>query len=100
MQLVLVAQRRTSTDTPVSKKSKLLARIVEQPRNFTWDETCTLMKQCGFELVNLNGSARMFVHAKSRLKVRLHEPHPENTLKHYMVKELINALKEVGELAE
>lgn len=56
------------------------------------------MKQSGFTMLNRGGSARWFVHEKSRIKVRLHEPHPENTLKPYMVDELIEGLKAAGEL--
>jgi hypothetical protein len=84
----------------VSKKSKLLERLQERPRDFTWDEACTLMKHCGFELKKGSGSARMFSHVQSGLKVRLHEPHPQNTLLRYMVNALIDALVEVGEISK
>ncbi len=40
----------------------------------------------------------MFVHALTRQKVRLHEPHPQNTLLPYMLDELIDALKIAGEI--
>ena len=76
----------------------MLSRLLGRPRDFTWDEACTLMKQCGYVMKNRKGSARMWVHVRSRLKVRLHEPHPENTLLPYMVKELIEALKDSGEI--
>lgn len=83
----------------MSQKSKLLERLQERPRNFTWDEACALMKHCGFELKNGSGSGRMFVHP-SGLKVRLHEPHPQNTLLRYMVTALIDALIEIGEISK
>ncbi len=58
------------------------------------------MSACGFELMNARGggSGRMFVHALTRQKVRLHEPHPQNTLLPYMLDELIDALKIAGEI--
>lgn len=40
----------------------------------------------------------MFRHSGSSIKVRLHEPHPENVLKPYAVDLLIDGLKAVGEL--
>lgn len=82
----------------MSKKSKLIARLQSQPKNFTWDEAVTLMKQSGFTLLKPGGSARMFRHVKTGFKVRLHEPHPENTLKPYMVDILLEGLKAAGEL--
>lgn len=80
------------------KKSKLKERIVERPKDFTWAEACTLMKQCGFKLINKDGSARMFKHLDTGLKAGVHEPHPGNILKPYAVDILIDALKAVGEL--
>ena len=42
----------------------------------------------------------MFVHDKTGLKVRLHEPHPQKTLLPYMVDALLDGLMEAGELIE
>lgn len=58
------------------------------------------MKQCEFILKNRSGSARMFVHVRTHQKVRLHEPHPQNTLLPYMIDILIEALQEAGEIAK
>jgi predicted RNA binding protein YcfA (HicA-like mRNA interferase family) len=82
----------------VSKKQKLIDRIQTIPKNFTWDEAVTLMKACGFELIKNDGSKRMFRHTKTGLKIRVHEPHPEPTLKTYAVEILIAGLKNVGEI--
>ena len=82
----------------VSRKQKLLERLQSDPSDFTWDEACTLMRQCGFELKKGSGSARAFVHTITKQKVRLHEPHPRPTLVRYMVKALIGALKDAGEI--
>jgi predicted RNA binding protein YcfA (HicA-like mRNA interferase family) len=80
----------------MSRKEKLLARLQARPKDFTWEEACTLMKHCGYRLRSSKGSGRMFIHATTHLKVRLHQPHPENTLKPYILSELINALKDAG----
>lgn len=86
----------------MSRQTKLLTKLtaVPTPRDFTWDEACTLMKHCGFEKTNGKGSARLFSHPTTKQKVRLHEPHPAKTLKPYMVKILIDALKDAGVLSE
>lgn len=84
----------------MSKKAKLLARVLTRPKDFTWDEACSLMRACGFELKKRPGSARMFVHAATGRKVRLHEPHPRPTLLPYMLDELLEGLIAVGELSD
>jgi len=58
------------------------------------------MNLCNFQLQNKKGSARMFLHKGTRTKVRLHEPHPQNTLLPYMVGELLEGLRAAGELDE
>ena len=40
----------------------------------------------------------MFVNRDTRQKVRLHEPHPRNTLLPYMLDGLIEALQNAGEI--
>lgn len=84
----------------VSKKDKLIAKLLSKSKNFTWDDTTTLMGACGYKLVNASGggSGRMFVHTGTGQKVRLHEPHPQNTLLPYMVRQLTEALIEAGEI--
>lgn len=84
----------------MAKKDKLLEKLKSRPKGFTWDETVTLMKTCGFALMNARGggSGRMFVNPSTKQKVRLHEPHPQNTLLPYMVDQLMEALKAAGEI--
>ena len=84
----------------MSKKEKLLEKLRARPKNFTWDEAVSLMESCDFSVRNARGggSGRMFIHGPSKLKVRLHEPHPSKTLLPYMLDRLIEALTEIGEL--
>lgn len=97
-QLTLVADRQDSVDIRVSKKEKLLERLQSKRNNFTWNEAVKVMRLCGFRMINGVGSARMFVHEATRAKVRLHEPHPQNTLLPYMVEQLIEGLRSAGEI--
>lgn len=84
----------------MSKKQKLITKLLERPANFTWNEATKLMGLCNFELINHSGSARMFVHRGSKTKVRLHEPHPRNTLLPYMLEALRDGLLAAGELED
>ena len=81
----------------MSKKEKLLEKLLSRPLNFTWDEAVKLMKQYNFDLVKQSGSKRVFKHT-SGLKIFLHEPHPQNTLLNYAMENLIDGLKSSGEI--
>lgn len=82
----------------MSKKAKLLDRLKGRPKDFTWNETKSLMTACSFELQAGSGSGRMFVHRATKVRVRLHEPHPQKTLLPYMIGILIEGLEAAGEL--
>ena len=82
----------------MSRKEKLLIRLCGSPKDFSWDETCTLMRQCGYELRKGTGSRRAFIHPDGRPKVFMHEPHPDSILKPYAVKQLIDDLRDAGEI--
>ena len=82
----------------MSRKDKLLVRLQDKPKNFTWDDAVTLMRQCGFTVIKGKGSRRKFVNKEKDLLVIIHEPHPQNTLKAYNVNDLIDCLKNAGEI--
>ncbi|MFA0056369.1 type II toxin-antitoxin system HicA family toxin [Vibrio echinoideorum] len=41
------------------------------------------------KLENNKGSKRKFVHEEKRIVISLHEPHPEKTLKRYVIESVI-----------
>ena len=86
----------------MSKKTKLIAKLQSNPKDFTWNDAKAVMQTCGFDLLNARGggSGRMFRNASTKQKVRLHEPHPQNTLLPYMVDLIVEALKNAGEIPE
>jgi hypothetical protein len=68
----------------LSKKQKLLDRLAAHPKDFTYDETRTLLGLCGFTEDNkgrTSGSRVMFVNKSLDDNFRLHKPHPHNVLK-------------------
>jgi hypothetical protein len=81
----------------LSKIEKLKKRLKGQPVDFTFDELMTLMTHLGYSLSDLgrtSGSRVAFV--KEDDYIRLHRPHPQNTLKQYQILDLIDALKARG----
>jgi len=83
----------------MTKKSKLLGRIQQKPKDFTWDELETLMAGYGYKIFKkgkTSGSRRQFESEDSELTLDLHEPHPRNILKPYQVKSVIDFLIEIN----
>ena len=81
----------------MAKKDKLKARLLSRPKDFTWSELESLLGSLGFELLKGKGSRRKFVHTESKILINLHEPHPGNILKMYVIDQVIEKLKELGE---
>jgi predicted RNA binding protein YcfA (HicA-like mRNA interferase family) len=72
--------------------------LIAKSADFTWDEAVTLMKAHGFSVLNGKGSSRKFIHAATRVKVFIHEPHPEKIVKIYAQQDLIEGLRNAGEI--
>ena len=77
-------------------KEKLIRRLQNRPKDFTFDEAKTLLNYFGYNLSNkgkTSGSRIMFV-KNGFTPITIHKPHPNNELKAYQVKTLIDKLKE------
>lgn len=80
----------------MSKKEKLIARLLERPKDFHYDEAKTLLSYFRFEESNkgkTSGSRVEFIRGKDT--ILLHKPHPTGELKSYQVKQLIDTIKEL-----
>jgi len=78
----------------MSKNDKLLARLLTQPADFTWDELSRLLRHLGYSEQasgKTSGSRRAFSDEAGHL-IRLHKPHPDNVLKQYQIKQLLQDL--------
>jgi hypothetical protein len=80
----------------MSKQSKLIARLLSKPTDFTWNELTTVMQGFGYELKTTGGSGRKFV--KSEAVYAIHEPHPYKILKAYQIKMLLIFLRNEGDI--
>ena len=79
----------------MSKKEKLVKRLLLRPRDLTWQELTGLLKCLGYQerkKGKTGGSRRRFVH-ESAPTVNLHKPHPKNIVKIYVIRELIEFLE-------
>ena len=84
----------------MSRKEKLLAKLQKRPKDFTWDELNILLKALGYKNCKpgkTGGSRRRFVHPVATT-ITLHKPHPHNTLKRYIIDDILNVLKQEGML--
>lgn len=81
----------------MSKKQKLITRLLKAPRDFTWNELHAALLALGFEEISntkTGGSRRKFYHSKLELIVNLHKPHPSNIVKAYAIRQVIQKLKD------
>ena len=82
----------------MSKKDKLLLKIQQRPKDFTWDELVTLLTAIGYKELKTgktSGYRRRFTHP-SAPPISLHKPHPQNTLKGYIIDDVLEKLGKEG----
>jgi len=83
----------------MGRSIKLLERLLARPKNFTYDELKKLLLSSGCFEANkgkTSGSRVAFVHKETGTILRLHKPHPNNELKVYQIKLVIEFLKNLG----
>ena len=78
----------------MSRQEKLLDRLKQKPKDFTWSELETLFTGLGYRQEAGSGSRRRFIHEKTMAVISLHEPHPRKELKAYQVRDVLAHLKE------
>ena len=80
-------------------RNKLLKRLLARPKDFTYDELKQLLSSVGCAEDNkgrTSGSRVAFVHKGTGTILRLHKPHPNNELKGYQIKLVIEFLENLG----
>ena len=81
----------------MSKKEKLVSRLVSKPKDFTYKEAKALLELSGYIMRSsgkTSGSRVSFI--RGRKIFRMHKPHPRNELLVYQINELINELEQEG----
>jgi hypothetical protein len=82
----------------MSKIEKLLSRLRQRPKDFTWDELTSLLKKLEYKpgkKGKTGGSRRRFIHPTAP-PIILHKPHPQNILKRYTIDDILEILESEG----
>jgi len=80
----------------MTKRDKLIEKLLSKPKAFTWDELTRVLNGLGYKLVTAGktgGSRARFVHP-SYPPVILHKPHPTKILKRYQLENIIDLLRQ------
>jgi hypothetical protein len=83
----------------MSSHEKLVGRFLKLPRDFTWDELKRLVKRYGYYQSNkgkTSGSRVRFESEDSDISLDLHKPHPQNMLKPYQMRDVLEFLKRIN----
>lgn len=81
----------------MSKKEKLIDRLLKIPNDFTFDEMLSLLSYFGYELKQGGtGSGIKFIKQGSNEVINFHKPHPNGTLKRYILMQVIEKLRKDG----
>lgn len=81
----------------MSKKEKLIDRLLKIPNDFTFDEMVSLLSYFGYELKQGGtGSGIKFIKQGSNEVINFHKPHPNGTLKRYILMQVIEKLRKDG----
>ena len=76
----------------MSKKEKLMQRLLMLPKDFTFAELESLLIQLGFEIDNkgkTSGSRIRFYNREKQLQYLAHKPHPTSIIKHNALKDIV-----------
>ena len=80
---------------------KALQRLKIIPKDYTYSEAKYLLGQLGFIERNkgkTSGSRVMFYRVSDGEKILLHKPHPRDIMSVASVHDLVDTLKEIGEI--
>lgn len=81
----------------MSKKDKLIDRLLSKPRDFTFGEMVSLLSYFGYELKQGGtGSGVRFMKDGSNEAINFHKPHPNGILKRYILEQVIEKLRKDG----
>lgn len=83
----------------MGRKEKLVERFLRLPNDFTFEEMVTLLAGFDYEVRNkgaTSGSRIRFYNHKDGDYIDIHKPHPQSTMKMWMMREIYRHLKSKG----
>lgn len=77
----------------MSKKEKLVKRLLSRPKDFPFEEMKTLLAYLGYELrQESGGSGVKFSKENSNEVINFHKPHPDGILKKYILDQVLDMI--------
>ena len=82
----------------MSQKEKLIKKLKTLPKDFTWEDAEALLKYLEYIRSNKGrtSGSRIAFYREGFPPILLHKPHPQNELKLYQVKQLLEILEQEG----
>lgn len=80
----------------MSKKEKLIQRFLSMPNGFTYDELVQFLQYFGYSedmTGKTSGSAVRFTREDKFAPIRFHKPHPQKTVKKYVLRYIKETLE-------
>lgn len=80
----------------MSKHEKILKKLLNRSQNLSYNELKTLLSGFGYIQIKTgktSGSRVAFYNSETQHIIRLHKPHPGNTLKRYQIDLIIDEFK-------
>lgn len=81
----------------MGKREKLINKLLQKPKDFTFDEMESLLLYFGYRLKQSGtGSGVKFINNESGEVINFHRPHPNGVLKRYVLDQVIEKLRKDG----
>jgi hypothetical protein len=83
----------------MGSKEKIAERFKKKPKDFTFEETVTLLAYFDYTVHNkgaTSGSRVRFKNKETDMYIDIHRPHPGSIMKEWMVKAIYQHLKNNG----
>ena len=80
----------------MGSKEKLVERFKKRPKDFTYEETISLLSYFGYDVHKkgaTSGSRVRFKNEQSGIYIDIHRPHPGSIMKEWMIKAIYQHLK-------
>lgn len=97
--LVLYLVPLSTNQNAMGSKEKLIERFKKQPKDFTFEETLSLLGYFGYVKHNkgvTSGSRIRFKNEETGQYIDIHRPHPGSIMKAWMMKAIYQHLKNNG----
>ena len=97
VQLKLVASFfMLSENAPMGKHEKLISRLKNRPKDFTFQELTTLLSGFSYVLNQSGSGSRVRFEHELCAPVLMHKPHPSPALRTYQIDAVLDILKQEG----